>query len=55
LQFFLCTDKTDWLNGKHVVFGKVIGGMDVVATMETYGSDSGACSAKIEIKASGQL
>jgi cyclophilin family peptidyl-prolyl cis-trans isomerase len=55
LQFFLCTVETSWLDGKHVVFGKVTGGMDVVKAIETYGSQSGACSKKIEIKASGQL
>jgi len=54
-QFFLCTVKTDWLDGKHVVFGSVTGGMDVVKKMEAVGSQSGTTSKKVVIAASGQL
>jgi peptidyl-prolyl isomerase F (cyclophilin D) len=54
-QFFICTAKTAWLDGKHVVFGKVVEGFDVVKKIEGYGSQSGRTSAKIVVDKSGQL
>merc|ERR1711953_136121 len=54
-QFFLCTAKTSWLDGKHVVFGQVVEGMDVVKKVESFGSQSGKCSQKICVADSGQL
>jgi len=54
-QFFICTVKTSWLDGRHVVFGKVIDGMDVVKTVEGVGSQSGTTSKKVVIADSGEL
>ena len=54
-QFFLCTVKTDWLDGKHVVFGNVTKGMDIVKKVEAVGSQSGATSKPVVIADCGQL
>ncbi|KAJ0079737.1 hypothetical protein Patl1_23199 [Pistacia atlantica] len=54
-QFFICTDKTPWLDGKHVVFGKVVDGYSVVKEMEKVGSDSGTTSQPVAIEDSGEL
>jgi peptidyl-prolyl isomerase F (cyclophilin D) len=54
-QFFLCTVKTAWLDGKHVVFGNVTEGMDVVSKIEGFGSQNGKTSAKLIVSSCGQL
>lgn len=54
-QFFLCTKKTSHLDGKHVVFGKVVDGMNVVKAIEAVGSGSGSTSKKVVISDCGQL
>ncbi|KAM9438020.1 peptidyl-prolyl cis-trans isomerase A-like [Salvelinus alpinus] len=54
-QFFICTANTDWLNDKHVVFGKVVEGLSIVTNMEKKGSSSGKCSAKVVITDCGEL
>jgi peptidylprolyl isomerase len=54
-QFFVTTVLTPHLDGKHVVFGKVIEGMNVVDAVEGVGSRTGACSAEVKIVDCGQL
>ncbi|XP_075885822.1 peptidyl-prolyl cis-trans isomerase-like [Nelusetta ayraudi] len=54
-QFFLCTAKTQWLDGKHVVFGRVVEGEEVVKEMEAVGAESGKTSKTVKITDCGQL
>lgn len=54
-QFFITTVACPWLDGKHVVFGEVYEGMDVVQQIESFGSGSGKTSARITIDKAGQL
>jgi peptidylprolyl isomerase len=54
-QFFICTEKCPWLDGKHVVFGQVVEGLDVVKAVEAVGSQSGATKKPVKIADCGQL
>src|SRR5438876_6146495 len=48
-QFFICTANTPHLDGKHVVFGQVVKGYEVVKAMEAVGSEDGTTSKKVTI------
>ena len=54
-QFFITTVVTSWLDGKHVVFGEVVDGMDLVKRIEGLGSQSGNPKAKVVISNCGTL
>ena len=55
-QFFITTVVTSWLDGKHVVFGKVTKGLDVVKAVEAVGSSpSGKTSKKVVIEDCGEV
>merc|ERR1711965_429332 len=54
-QFFITTIVTSWLDGKHVVFGEVVDGMDIVKKIEGEGSGSGKTRSTITIDKSGTV
>lgn len=54
-QFFITTVPTAWLNGKHVVFGRVLEGMELVKRIESLGTGGGQTRLPILIKDSGEL
>jgi len=54
-QFFITTVVTSWLDGRHVVFGKVIEGEEIVKNIEGKGSRSGSVFGKVIVKDSGEL
>lgn len=54
-QFFICTVPCNWLDGKHVVFGKVFKGYEIVEMMEKVGTDEGQTTAKVVITDCGEL
>ena len=54
-QFFISTGKNAQLDGKHVVFGSIIGGKNVIKAIEAVGSASGKTAKPVRIHACGQL
>jgi peptidyl-prolyl isomerase F (cyclophilin D) len=54
-QFFICTSDTAFLDGKHVVFGKVTAGMDVLKAVEAVGSQSGQTRSPVRVVSCGEI
>lgn len=54
-QFFITTKRTPHLDGRHVVFGVVLDGYDVVQMIELHGSSSGKPRKKIVVTKAGLL
>jgi peptidylprolyl isomerase len=54
-QFFICTAPTSWLDGKHVVFGQVTTGFDVIKKCEAVGSRDGRTRERVVITDCGEV
>ncbi|KAK2656310.1 hypothetical protein Ddye_009362 [Dipteronia dyeriana] len=54
-QFFICTSKVEWLDGKHVIFGHVVEGFNVLKAVEKVGSRSGKTTKTVMVTDCGQL
>ncbi len=54
-QFFITAAETPWLDGKHVVFGKVVDGIEVVKEIESQGTPSGETRQPIVIDDCGEV
>jgi peptidylprolyl isomerase len=54
-QFFITTVLTPWLDGKHVVFGEVTEGEDLVKKIESFGTPNGRTRAEVKISDSGAI
>ena len=54
-QFSICIAKTERLDGKHMVFDRVKGGMNIVEIMDSFGFRNGKTSKKITIGDRGQI
>ena len=54
-QFFLTFVPCDWLDGKHVVFGRIKDGSEILEKLESVGSDTGKPNKSVKIEDCGQL
>lgn len=54
-QFIISFARLSWLDGKNVVFGKVVDGMDIVKAIDKIGLQSGKVSKEVVIRDCGEL
>ncbi len=54
-QFFITTVATPWLDGRHVIFGKVVEGLDIVTKIEAVGTQSGTPTKPVKVTNSGEV